>query len=78
VPDQKALKASRDAAFKATIADELESALDAHSTPPPSGAQPSSLIATTDQQPQVRFDSASRASSRKQAITAVLSRLRPT
>jgi hypothetical protein len=78
VPDQKALKASRDAAFKATIADELESALDAHSTPPPSGAQPSSLLATTDQQPQVRFDSASRASSRKQAITAVLSRLRPT
>jgi hypothetical protein len=36
------------------------------------------LITTTDQQPQVRFDSASRASSRKQAITAVLSRLRPT
>ena len=79
VPDQKALKASRDAAFKAAIADELEAAI-AERTPsqPTQGTQPSSLITTTDQQPQVRFDSTSRASSRKQAITAILSRLRPT
>jgi len=73
VPDQKALRASHDAAFKAAIADELEAAL-AEGQP----SQPSSLNTTTDQQPQVRFDSTSRASSRKQAITAVLSKLRTT
>ena len=72
VPDQKALKATRDAAHQAQIAEELSTALDEQSTAPPS-----TLIATEQHQPQVRFDSASRASSRKQAITAVLSRLRP-
>jgi len=79
VPDQKALKVSRDAATKAALADELDATLSglAPSTPTTS-SQPGALITTTDQTSQVRFDPTSRASSRKQAITAVLSRLRTT
>jgi Zinc knuckle len=78
VPDQKALKAARDAAYKAQLADELSAALaEPTSSQPGPAAQPSGLVAT-EQPTQVRFDATSRASSRKQAITAVLSRLRPT
>ena len=78
VPDQKALKASRDVATKAALADELDATLNGLTpTSPSNSSQPGALIAT-DRQSQVSFDPASRASSRKQAITAVLSRLRTT
>ena len=78
VPDQKALKASRDVATKAALADELDATLNGLTpTSPSNSSQPGALIAT-DRQSQVSFDPASRASSRKQAITAVLSRLKTT
>ena len=78
VPDQKALKASRDATNKAALADELDATLSGLTqSTPATGPQPSALH-TTDQQSHVRFDTTSRASSRKQAITTVLFRLRTT
>ena len=71
VPDQKALKAARDATIAANIAEELDATLEELAP-----SQPSAMV-TTNQPTQVRFDAPSRASSRKQAITSVLSRLRP-
>ena len=79
VPDQKALKAAKDAAYKAEIAKELDATLnelDAPTVPVQTAPRPSALL-TTEQPSQVHFDPTTRAASRKQAITAVLSRVKP-
>ena len=81
VPDQKALKAAKDEAFKASLVDELDAKLNelGLSQPTPAPPQPSALVTThritTPEQPQhVSFDPTSRAVARKQAIAAVLAR----